>query len=274
MNLRPLFMVVILTAGAGGLSSFSMAPSPPASATVTPQPSPPAPAAGAPQPEWTWPEKGKNLKVIPKDADARKLRAIMTGFTRALGVRCSHCHVGKDGQPLSTYDFASDDNPKKDVARGMLKMLGSINDQLKDIQPDVNDRVNMWCNTCHHGIPRPRTLAEELTLTYDSTGVDSAVTRYQALRTRYYGSAAYDFRLPTLNEVGRHALDKNDPRGATALFRLNVDQFPDAAMAHGSLGEAYLASGDTAQAIAECERAVQLDPRADNAARLLQQLKR
>ena len=42
-----------------------------------------------------------------------RLRPVMMGFTRALGVRCNHCHVGEDGQPLSTFDFVSDENPNK-----------------------------------------------------------------------------------------------------------------------------------------------------------------
>ena len=82
-----------------------------------------APSARA-QPRWSWPEKSKNLKVLPKNTPPEKLRAVMTGFTRSLGVRCSHCHVGEEGKPLDTYDFASDKNEKKAVARGMLKMLG------------------------------------------------------------------------------------------------------------------------------------------------------
>src|SRR5262245_17719462 len=84
------------------------------------------------QDDWKWPEKPKNLKVLPKDLTGEKLRPIMFGFTRALGVRCTYCHVGEEGKPLSTYDFASDKNPNKDRARAMFKMLGSINDQLKD----------------------------------------------------------------------------------------------------------------------------------------------
>lgn len=37
----------------------------------------------------------------------------MRGFTRALGLRCSHCHVGEEGAPLATYDFAADEKPLK-----------------------------------------------------------------------------------------------------------------------------------------------------------------
>src|SRR6185503_13100269 len=54
------------------------------------------------------PQKLQNLKVFPKDIPVRALLDTMGGFTRALGVRCSYCHVGNEGEPLSTYDFAAD----------------------------------------------------------------------------------------------------------------------------------------------------------------------
>ena len=41
------------------------------------------------QDQWTWPEKPKNLQVLNKDWPGSRLRPVMTGFTRALGVRCS-----------------------------------------------------------------------------------------------------------------------------------------------------------------------------------------
>ena len=112
--------------------------------------------------EWSWPERAENLQVLPADFPPERLSAVMRGFTRALGVRCTYCHVGEEGQPLSTFDFASDDNPKKDIARTMLRMLGVINDTLATIDPSGPKRVNMWCHTCHRGRPRPTTLDEEL----------------------------------------------------------------------------------------------------------------
>ena len=78
---------------------------------------------GRAQDTWTWPEKPKNLQVLPKDWPGTRLRPVMVGFSRALGVRCSYCHKGEEGKPLSTYDFASDDNPNKNRAREMLRML-------------------------------------------------------------------------------------------------------------------------------------------------------
>src|SRR5262245_17851489 len=133
----------------------------------------PAPA----QSSWQWPEKAKNLQVLPPDFPPDRLRSVVTGFTRSLGVRCSYCHMGEEGMPLTTYDFASDSNPKKSVARGMLRMLGTINDQLKEIQPEKVDRVNMWCHTCDRGRALPVTLPEELERLYTRLGGDATVAR-------------------------------------------------------------------------------------------------
>ena len=99
------------------------------------------------------------------------MRAVMTGFTSALGVRCSHCHVGEEGQPLSSYDFPSDENPNKDRAREMLRLLGAVNGHLEKIEPSGGQRVNMWCHTCHRGRPLPTTLDEELREAYAEGGV-------------------------------------------------------------------------------------------------------
>ena len=51
---------------------------------------------------------------------------VMRGFTRALGVRCQHCHVG-EGNDLSKFDFASDAKPQKEIARKMMLMATDIN---------------------------------------------------------------------------------------------------------------------------------------------------
>ena len=75
------------------------------------------------------PDSFTNLKVLPPDIAARELVSVMTCFTRALGVRCTHCHVGEEGRPLETYDFPSDDKLPKRQARDMLRMVEAINQQ-------------------------------------------------------------------------------------------------------------------------------------------------
>jgi tetratricopeptide (TPR) repeat protein len=156
----------------------------------------------------------------------------------------------------------------------MVKMLASVNEQVKEIKPEAFDRVIVTCNTCHRGLPRPRSLAEELTIVYDKSGADSTIARYRALRAVHYGAGSYDFRPPMVSQVGHHALEKKDTPGAIALFQLNAELYPDAANVHDNLAEAYLAAGDTAKAIAEYERSKQLDPRNEAATKALERLRR
>lgn len=231
-----------------------------------------APSAIA-QPRWSWPEKAKNLKVLPKNTTPDQLRATMTGFTRSLGVRCSHCHVGEEGKPLDTYDFVSDKNEKKRVARGMMKMLGKVNKELASIQPAKAERVEMRCQTCHHGRPLPLTLAEELTRVYSAAGTDSTIAHYRALRGRFYGSASYDFREGSLVEVADAVLEKKDPQGAISILNVDAEFYPESGSVREALGEAHLAAADTAQAIAHYEKAIALEPRNQGVKKLLETLR-
>jgi len=229
-------------------------------------------SASAQEP-WSWPEKPKNLQVLPKDWPGTRLQPVMIGFTRALGVRCSYCHKGEEGKPLSTYDFASDENPNKDRAREMLRMLGDINDHLKKIQPSGDKRVNMWCHTCHHGRPRPMTLDEELGEVYRTKGLQAALDDYADLKKRFYGRSAYDFGEGSLNAFGYSVLQGKDLNGAIQIFKLNAGLFPDSANVWDSLGEAYMKSGDAANAQLNYERALTLEPNHENAKEMLKKLK-
>jgi tetratricopeptide (TPR) repeat protein len=215
--------------------------------------------------QWSWPERGENLQVLPEDFPPERLRAVMTGFTRALGVRCSYCHVGEEGQPLSTFDFASDSNPKKDVARTMYRMLGVINDTLGTIQPSGPKPVNMWCHTCHRGRPRPTSLDEELAEVHEAEGIEATVAVYDELRERFYGRGAFDFGEGSLNTLGYALLGEGKAANAVAIFQLNAEQFPESANVWDSLGEGYLATGDKQRAAESYEKSLELDPENRNA---------
>lgn len=229
-------------------------------------------AAVRAQEEWSWPEKPKNLQVLPKDFTGKKLGPIMTGFTRALGVRCPYCHVGEEGKPLGTFDFASDQNPNKERAREMYRMLGSINGHLKKITPSGDTRVNMWCNTCHQGRPRPTTLEEELGEAYRRSGVTAALAQYRELRERYYGRGAYDFGERSLNAFGRELLGKGDRDGAITVLRLNASEFPGSGSVWDGLAEAYLAAGKTLLAEIYYRKSLEVDPQNANAIEKLRKL--
>jgi hypothetical protein len=105
------------------------------------------------------PDKFTNLKVLPQDISKAQLVETMKGFALGLGVRCSACHMGEEGKPLSTYDFASDEKRTKQNARVMLQMVHDINtnkiSQIKLDQPPVT----VTCFTCHRGQKQPASAA-------------------------------------------------------------------------------------------------------------------
>jgi len=97
----------------------------------------------------------KNLKVLPQDIPRPQLLGTMKLFSQSLGVRCTFCHVGEEGKPLSTFDFASDVKEKKLTARKMLAMVHRINEQDFGVK-DFKD-VKVTCYTCHRGSTKPLT---------------------------------------------------------------------------------------------------------------------
>lgn len=218
-------------------------------------------APGIAHAQSIWPDRGENLQELPADFTGERIRAVMTGFTRALGVRCSYCHVGEEGAPLTTYDFVSDANPVKERARAMLRMLGSVNDQLgaMDLRDDV-ERVNMWCHTCHAGKPRPWTLAEAVQDAYGEGDGDAALARFASLRERHYGGPAYDFRPPSVNALGSGFFQEGDTATALAFFRRNVEDHPEYAEGWESLGDVAAARGLREEAVRHYERALELAP--------------
>ena len=113
----------------------------------------PAPSAAPPaQPAFAVPPF-KNLKVFPQDISRANLLSNMKLFSQSLGVRCTDCHVGEEGKPLSTFDFASDAKEHKVIARDMLRMAHRLNTDLPGITGDPSARIS--CFTCHRGSEKP-----------------------------------------------------------------------------------------------------------------------
>ncbi len=233
-----------------------------------------APAAALAQqgPGWDWPDKAKNLKVLPSDTPKEKLRETMMVFTRSLGVRCPYCHVGEEGKPLSSFDFPSDKNPKKVIARDMMRMAGDVQGDLKKMHLQGTHRVAMGCQTCHHGRPVPATLVEELGWTYETSGIDSTMAAYQNLRTRFYGRNAYDFGDGSLMELGMNLSGKGKNDDAIRIMKLNVETNPTSSRAEEGLAEAYAAAGQKDQAVHAFQKALELDPKNRNAERRIHEL--
>jgi tetratricopeptide (TPR) repeat protein len=239
-----------------------------AAAAQPPQGAPPG--SGPPAQE----QKPKNLKVLPADLPMRAVRDTMSSFARALGVRCTHCHVGTDGQP-QTMDFAADDKPEKEKAREMMRMATAINaDYLAKLTARRTPRIVVGCATCHRGLAEPRPLQQVVLSAYEQGGADSAEARYRALRQQYYGRAAYDFGDAPLADVATTLRARDRLADAVRLHRLNTEFSPNSAFAFRQAATALLAAGDTTAAIASLEKVLTLTPNDVQARRVLDMLPR
>lgn len=86
-----------------------------------------------------------NLKVLKVNSGAEVVQ-IMHTFTAALGQQCTYCHVAGN--------YASDENPKKEMARKMIRMTQQINTNFPD------SKMYVSCYTCHRGDAQPKTAPE------------------------------------------------------------------------------------------------------------------
>jgi len=217
-----------------------------------------------------------NVKIIPKNTPVMQVVGIMRNFTGALGVRCPFCHVGQEGMPLGQFDFAKDEKRTKLTARQMMRMVEEINRRV-DTLPEhaqMTSHVEVTCQTCHRGVSRPMPLEQLVQETAQTSGADSAVRAYRALRERYYGRASYDFGEPTLDVAAFRLARAGKYDEAFAILRLNEEQFPASSNLATFRGNINLLKGDTAAAIAAFQEAVKRDSTNGEAAGRLRALTR
>jgi len=86
----------------------------------------------------------KNIQTF-KGVPAGRVLAIMEiGYSRSLGVNCTHCHTPED--------WAGESKDKKQITRDMASMVGRINgDLLKNIKNLKGAAPTINCTTCHRG---------------------------------------------------------------------------------------------------------------------------
>ena len=114
-------------------------------------------------------------------------------------------------------------------------------------------------------------LREMLLNTTREKGADAAVAQYRELRAAH--TDAYDSSEDELNGLGYQLIRMKRLPDAIKIFKLNVEAYPQSYNAYDSLGEAYMDNGDRQLAIQNYEKSLQLNPKNENAVRMLKKLK-
>jgi hypothetical protein len=130
--------------------------------------------------------------------------------------------------------------------------------------------VGSWVPRVKAALDTRISIAQTLSATIASGGMDAAEKQYHALRNA--GTVGYNFDESELNNLGYQLIRANKFKDAIGIFQLNVEAFPNSANTYDSLAEGYMDDGDKAQAVANYEKSLQLNPKNHGAVLMLQKL--
>lgn len=117
----------------------------------------------------------------------------------------------------------------------------------------------------------PRTsIADTLSATIASTGIDQATRQYHDLKAA--GPATYNFDERELNKLGYRLIEAGKLKEAIRVLQLNVEAYPQSSNVYDSLAEAYMDDGNKPEAIANYRKSLRLDPRNHGALEILKKL--
>lgn len=202
----------------------------------------------------------QNLKVLPKDISAADLGETMRSFALDVGLRCSSCHMGEEGQDLTEYDFASDDKELKNKARDMLKMVAAINQDY--LGKFGENAIKVRCLTCHRGVKEPLSIGQVLAETAAAEGSAAIKTKYAQLKEKYYGSGSYNFSEFNLSEVARDRAKAGYDEQAQAVLDILLEENPHSFNGHFMYAELMMRAGHNEQARQHLQSALEINPQA------------
>jgi tetratricopeptide (TPR) repeat protein len=223
------------------------------------------------------PQRFENLQVLPRDIPRDTLVAIMRGFTASLGVRCTYCHIEREGAAPAggggglNLNFASDSLANKRKARWMLRMTDSINTRLASLPSRDNPPTDVNCMTCHRGMSKPMTIQQVILATTQRQGVDSAIARYRVLRNEM-AAGRFDFREQPVTDVAQELSTQGRHDDAIKLLQMLQEFYPNSVNIDLQLAETYIAKGDRDAGIARLRAVLAKNPSDRRAQQRLQQL--
>jgi predicted membrane protein DUF2306 len=128
----------------------------------------------------------------------------------------------------------------------------------------------IWVPQVKAGFDPRKSVAETLSATIASSGVDTAIQQYHSLKAA--APTTYNFDEGQLNGLGYRLIRANQFKEAIRILQLNAEAYPQSSNVYDSLGEAYMNDGSKPQAIANYQKSLQLNPKNGGALKMLQKL--
>jgi tetratricopeptide (TPR) repeat protein len=130
--------------------------------------------------------------------------------------------------------------------------------------------MGVWVPQVKAAFDPRRSIAETLSPTINARGVDEAVKQYYAFKAN--APTTYDFDEDQLNSLGYQLIAVKNFKDAIRILQLNVEAYPKSSNVYDSLGEAYMDAGESALAIANYRKSLELNPRNAHGAMMLKKL--
>jgi sugar lactone lactonase YvrE len=112
------------------------------------------------------------------------------------------------------------------------------------------------------------TLTESFNAAYEAGGIDAAVAAHNAYRESRPGR----FTELEVNALGYQVMSAGNVQDAIAVFKLNVEAYPNSFNVYDSLAEGYKVAGERDLAIEFYEKSLELNPANTNAVSMLEEL--
>jgi uncharacterized membrane protein len=130
--------------------------------------------------------------------------------------------------------------------------------------------MGAWLPSIKRAYDQRKSIAETLSATIASSGIDDATKQYYDFKTA--APATYNFDEDELNTLGYQLIQGKKLAEAIRIFQLNVEAYPQSSNVYDSLGEAYMDDGKKSEAIANYKRSLAMNPKNRNAVSMLQKL--
>jgi tetratricopeptide (TPR) repeat protein len=128
----------------------------------------------------------------------------------------------------------------------------------------------IWLPTVKAAYDSRTSIAETLSATIVSSGIDQAVKQYHDLKAAE--PATYNFDEDELNTLGYQLIGAKKFKEAIHILQLNVEAYPQSGNVYDSLAEADMDDGNKPQAIANYQKSLQLNPKNRGAVDMLRKL--